>query len=142
MSSEAHKNSIIYQMDVKTAFFNGPLKEEVFVSQPDGFVDLDFPNHVYHLKKALYDLKQAPRAWYDKFSLFLIDYHFTKGVVDPEIFTRRHEDDILLVEIHVDDIIFGLTNLIFSNRFAKLMKDNLQMLVMGEMKLFLGLQVH
>ncbi|GKF19775.1 retrovirus-related pol polyprotein from transposon TNT 1-94, partial [Tanacetum coccineum] len=74
----AHKNFTIYQMDVKTAFLNGPLKEEVFVSQPDGFVDPDFPNHVYCLKKALYGLKQAPRAWYDKLSSFLIEHHFTK----------------------------------------------------------------
>ncbi|GJU72602.1 ribonuclease H-like domain-containing protein [Tanacetum coccineum] len=75
----AHKNFPIFQMDVKTAFLNGPLKEEVFVQQPDGFVDPDFPNHVYRLKKALYGLKQAPQAWYDKLSLFLIEHHFTKG---------------------------------------------------------------
>ncbi|GJS32373.1 retrovirus-related pol polyprotein from transposon TNT 1-94 [Tanacetum coccineum] len=74
----AHKNFTIYRMDVKTAFLNGLLKEEVFFSQPDGFVDLNFPNHVYRLKKALYGLKQAPRAWYDKLSSFLIEHHFTK----------------------------------------------------------------
>ncbi|GJY68504.1 retrovirus-related pol polyprotein from transposon TNT 1-94 [Tanacetum coccineum] len=73
----AHKNFPIYQMVVKTAFLNGPLKEEVFVSQPDGFLDPDFSNHVYRLKKALYSLKQAPRAWYDKLSSFLIDHHVT-----------------------------------------------------------------
>ncbi|GJU28259.1 retrovirus-related pol polyprotein from transposon TNT 1-94 [Tanacetum coccineum] len=101
----AHKNFTIYQMDVKTAFLNGPLKEELFVSQPDGFVDPDFSNHVYRLKKALYSLKQAPRAWYDKLSLFLIEYHFTKGIVDPTLFTRRHRDDILIVQIYVDDIV-------------------------------------
>ncbi|GKA85402.1 retrovirus-related pol polyprotein from transposon TNT 1-94 [Tanacetum coccineum] len=75
----AHKNITIFQMDVKTVFLNGPLKKEVYVSQPDGFVDPDFPDHVYRLKKALYDLKQAPRTWYDKLSSFLIEYHFTKG---------------------------------------------------------------
>ncbi|GJS06592.1 retrovirus-related pol polyprotein from transposon TNT 1-94, partial [Tanacetum coccineum] len=75
----AHKNFPIYQMDVKMTFLNGPLKQEVFVRQPDGFVDPDFPNHVYQLKKALYGLKQAPRAWYDKLSSFLIEHHFTKG---------------------------------------------------------------
>ncbi|GJY62981.1 retrovirus-related pol polyprotein from transposon TNT 1-94 [Tanacetum coccineum] len=137
----AHKNFTIYQMDVKTAFLNGPLKEEVFVSQPDGFVDPDFPNHIYHLKKAMYGLKQAPRAWYDKLSSFLIEHHFTKGIVNPTLFTRRHGDDILLVQMYVDDIIFGSTNLIFSNRFAKLMKDNFEMSMMGEMKFFLGLQI-
>ncbi|GKA79496.1 retrovirus-related pol polyprotein from transposon TNT 1-94 [Tanacetum coccineum] len=135
----AHKNFKIYHMDVKTAFLNGPLKEEVFVSQPDGFVDPDFPNHVYRLKKALYGLKQAPRAWYDKLSSFLIEHHFTKGIVDPTLFTRRHGDDILLVQIYVDDITFGSTNLVFTNRFAKLMKDNFEISMMVEMKFFLGL---
>nr|GEW19759.1 hypothetical protein [Tanacetum cinerariifolium] len=109
---------------------------------PDGFVDPNFPNYVYRLKKALYGLKQAPRAWYDKLSSFLIKHHFTKGIVDPTLFTRRHEDDILLVQIYVDDIIFGFTNLVFSNRFAKLMKDNFEMSMMGEMKFFLGLRIH
>ncbi|GJX26011.1 retrovirus-related pol polyprotein from transposon TNT 1-94 [Tanacetum coccineum] len=138
----AHKNFTIYQMDVKTTFLNGPLKEEVFVSHPDGFVDPDFPNHVYRLKKALYGLKQAPGAWYDKLSSFLIEYHFTKGIVNPTMFTRRHKDDILLVQIYVDDIIFGSTNPVFSNRFAKLMKDNLEMSMMGKMKFFLRHQIH
>ncbi|GJX54436.1 retrovirus-related pol polyprotein from transposon TNT 1-94 [Tanacetum coccineum] len=76
---DAQKNITIFQMDVKIAFLNGPLKEEVYVSQPDGFFDLDFPDHVYRLKKALYGLKQAPRAWYDKMSSFLIEHRFTKG---------------------------------------------------------------
>ncbi|GJY69227.1 retrovirus-related pol polyprotein from transposon TNT 1-94 [Tanacetum coccineum] len=137
-----HKNFTIYQMDVKTAFLNGPLKEEVFVSQSYGFVDPDFPNHVYFLKKALYGLKQAPRAWYDKLYSFMIEHHFTKGIVDPSLFTRVHEDDILLVQIYVNDKIFGSTNPVFSNRFAKLMKDNFEMSMMGEMKFFLGLQIH
>ncbi|GKE55146.1 retrotransposon protein, putative, unclassified, partial [Tanacetum coccineum] len=138
----AHKNFPIFQMDVKTAFLNGPLKEEVFVQQPDGFVGPDFPNHVYRLKKALYGLKQAPRAWYDKLSSFLIEHHFTKGIVDPTLFTRRHGDDILLVQIYVDDIIFGSTKPVFSKRFEKLMKDNFEMSMIGEMKFFLGLQVY
>nr|GEX20001.1 copia protein [Tanacetum cinerariifolium] len=116
-------------MDVKIAFLNGPLKEDVFVSHPNEFVDPDFPNHIYCLKKALYGLKQAPRAWYDKLSTFLIEHHLTKGIVDPTLFTQRHGDDILLVQIYVDDIIF-----------AKLLKDNFEMSMMGEMKFFLGLQ--
>ncbi|GKA52488.1 copia protein [Tanacetum coccineum] len=95
----AHKNFTIYQMVVKTSFLNEPLKEEVFVSHPDGFVDPDFSNHVYRLKKALYGLKQAPKVWYDKLSSFMIDHHFIKGIVDPTLFTRRHGDDILLVQI-------------------------------------------
>ncbi|GJT84948.1 retrovirus-related pol polyprotein from transposon TNT 1-94 [Tanacetum coccineum] len=82
----AHMNMVVYQMDVKTAFLNGNLWEEVYVSQPDGFVDLDNPNHVYKLKKALYGLKQAPRAWYDMLSSFLISQGFSKGSVDPTLF--------------------------------------------------------
>ncbi|GKB20023.1 retrovirus-related pol polyprotein from transposon TNT 1-94 [Tanacetum coccineum] len=129
----AHKNFPIYQMDVKTAFLNGPLKMEVFVRQRDGFVDPYFPNHVYRLKKALYGLKQAPRAWHDKLSSFLIEHHFTKGIVNSTLFTRRHGDDILLVQIYVDDIIFGSTKPVFSTRFAKLMKDNFAISMIGEM---------
>ncbi|GJU79054.1 retrovirus-related pol polyprotein from transposon TNT 1-94 [Tanacetum coccineum] len=97
----AHKNFTIYQMDVKTAFLNGTLKEEVFVSQPDGFVDLDFPNHVYHLKKALYGLEQALRAWYDKLSSFLIDHHFTKGSTIPcGIFINQLQYTMELLKKH------------------------------------------
>ncbi|GKC27700.1 retrovirus-related pol polyprotein from transposon TNT 1-94 [Tanacetum coccineum] len=142
MAYAAHKNFPIYQMDVKTTFLNGPLKEKVFVRQLDGFVDPDFLNHINRLKKALYGLKQASRAWYDKLSSFLIEHHFTKGIVDLTLFTRRHEDDILLLQIYVDDIIFGSTKPVFSTRFVKLMKDIFEMSMIGEMKFFLGLQVH
>ncbi|GKG40237.1 retrovirus-related pol polyprotein from transposon TNT 1-94, partial [Tanacetum coccineum] len=76
-------------MDVKTAFLNGELKEEVYVSQPDGFVDLDRPHHVYRLKKAIYELKQAPRAWYNTLSKFLLAQGFSKGVVDLTLFIRK-----------------------------------------------------
>nr|GEU46409.1 hypothetical protein [Tanacetum cinerariifolium] len=109
---------------------------------PKGFIDPEFPNHVYRLKKALYGLKQAPRVWYDKLSSFLIEHGFTKGIVDPTLFTRRHEGDILLVQVYVDDIIFGSTNPDFSKRFANLMKNNFEMSMMGKLKFFLGLQVH
>ncbi|GKB84033.1 retrovirus-related pol polyprotein from transposon TNT 1-94 [Tanacetum coccineum] len=96
-------------MDVKTAFLNGILREEVYVSQPDGFVDQDNPNHVYNLKKALYRLKQAPRAWYDLLSKFLLSQEFSKGNVDPTLFIKRQGKVILLVQIYVDDIIFAST---------------------------------
>ncbi|GJR03226.1 retrovirus-related pol polyprotein from transposon TNT 1-94 [Tanacetum coccineum] len=143
VSYAAHKNFPIFQMDVKTAFLNGPLKEEVFVCQPDGFVDPEFPNHIYRLKKeTVRSLNQSSAAWYDKFSSFLIEHNFTKGIVDLTLFTRRHGDDILLVQIYVDDIIFGSTKLVFAKRFEKLMKDNFEMSMIGEMKFFLGLQVH
>nr|GFA96552.1 retrovirus-related Pol polyprotein from transposon TNT 1-94 [Tanacetum cinerariifolium] len=91
-----HKNMVVYQMDVKTAFLNGNLREEVYVSQPDGCADQDNPNHVYKLKKALYGLKQAPRTWYDMLSSFLISQDFSKGSVDPTFFIRRNGNDLLL----------------------------------------------
>nr|GEW49498.1 retrotransposon protein, putative, unclassified [Tanacetum cinerariifolium] len=92
----AHKNMVVYQMDVKTAFLNGNLREEVYVSQPDGFVDQDNPNHVYKLKKALYGLKQAPCAWYDMLSSFSISQDFSKGSVDATLFIRRIDNDLVL----------------------------------------------
>ncbi|GJU41340.1 retrovirus-related pol polyprotein from transposon TNT 1-94 [Tanacetum coccineum] len=138
----AHKSFPIYQMDVKTAFLNGPLKEEVYVAQPDGFVDPDHPEKVYRLRKALYGLKQALRAWYDELSKFLFSKGFTKGIIDPTLFTIKYGEDILLVQIYVDDIIFGSTNPKFSKRFEKLMHGRFEMSLMGEMKFFLGLQIH
>nr|GFC23300.1 retrovirus-related Pol polyprotein from transposon TNT 1-94 [Tanacetum cinerariifolium] len=106
----AHKSFTVFQMDVKTAFLHGSLKEDVYVCQPEGFIDADHPSHVYKLKKALYGLKQAPRAWYDELSTFLLQNHFIKGTIDPTLFIRRFNDDILVVQVYVDDIIFGSTH--------------------------------
>ncbi|GKA86695.1 retrovirus-related pol polyprotein from transposon TNT 1-94, partial [Tanacetum coccineum] len=105
----AHKSFTVFQMDVKTTFLHGTLKNDVYVYQPKGFIDADHPIHVYKLKKALYRLKQAPRAWYDKLSKFLLQNHFFKGTIDPTLFIRRFDDDILVVYVYVDDIIFGST---------------------------------
>ncbi|GKB15964.1 retrovirus-related pol polyprotein from transposon TNT 1-94, partial [Tanacetum coccineum] len=102
----------IYQIDVKTDFLNGELREVVYVSQPEGFVDQDKPNHVYKLKKALYGLKQAPRAWYDMLSSFLLSQEFSKGAIDPTLFTRKEGKYILLLQIYVDDIIFASIDLL------------------------------
>ncbi|GJX55722.1 retrovirus-related pol polyprotein from transposon TNT 1-94 [Tanacetum coccineum] len=129
-------------MDVKTAFLNSPLKDEVYVVQRDGFVDPDHPEKVYRLRKALYGLKQASRAWYDELSNFLMSKGFTKGIIDPTLFTIRYGEDILLVQIYVDDIILGSTNPKFSKRFEKLMHSRFEMSLMGEMKFFLELQIH
>ncbi|GKE41489.1 retrovirus-related pol polyprotein from transposon TNT 1-94, partial [Tanacetum coccineum] len=126
----AHKSFPIYQMDMKTSFLNGPLMAEVYIAQPDGFVDPDHPEKVYHLRKALYGLKQDPRVWYDELSNFLMSKGFTKGTIDPTLFTIRYEDDILLVQIYVDDIIFGSTNTKFSKRFEKLMHSRFEMSLM------------
>ncbi|GKA08501.1 retrovirus-related pol polyprotein from transposon TNT 1-94 [Tanacetum coccineum] len=128
-------------MDVKMTFLNGKLKEEVYVSQPEGFVDQDNPSHVYKLKKALYGLKQAPRAWYDMLSSFLISQQFSKGAVDPTLFTRHAGNDILLVQIYVDDIIFASTNTAMCDEFANQMTTKFKMSMMGKMSFFLGLQI-
>ncbi|KAJ9539364.1 LOW QUALITY PROTEIN: hypothetical protein OSB04_032097 [Centaurea solstitialis] len=137
----AHKKFTVYQMDVKTAFLNGELKEEVYVSQPEGFVDRTKPNHVYILDKALYGLKQAPRAWYDHLSNALLDNGFYKGKIDPTLFIKTEGDDILLVQIYVDDIIFGSTNSDMCTWFSDLMTTRFEMSMLRELSFFLGLQV-
>nr|GEV56326.1 hypothetical protein [Tanacetum cinerariifolium] len=119
-----------------------PLKEEVYVAQPDGFVDPDHPEKVYRLRKALYGLKQAPRVRYDELSKFLTSKGFTKGTIDPTLFTIRYGEDILLVQIYVDDIISRSTNPKYTKRFEKLMHSRFEMSLMREMKFFLGLQIH
>nr|GEZ76714.1 retrovirus-related Pol polyprotein from transposon TNT 1-94 [Tanacetum cinerariifolium] len=137
----AHKNMVVYQMDVKTAFLNGNLREEVYISQPDGFVDPDNPNHVYKLKKALYGLKQAPRAWYDMVSSFLLSQDFSKGSVDPTLFIKRNGTELRLVQINVDDIILAASTLELCNLFANLMCSKFKMSMMGKISFFLGLQI-
>nr|GEV08712.1 retrovirus-related Pol polyprotein from transposon TNT 1-94 [Tanacetum cinerariifolium] len=137
----AHVNMIIYQMDVKTAFLNGILREEIYVSQPDGFVDKDNLNHVYKLKKALYRLKQAPRAWYNLLSKFLLFQEFSKGTVDPILFIRRQGKYILLVQIYVDDIIYASTTPELCDQFSKIMCLKFKMSMMGKISFFLGLQI-
>ncbi|GKC64378.1 retrovirus-related pol polyprotein from transposon TNT 1-94, partial [Tanacetum coccineum] len=116
--------------------------EEVYVNQPDGFVDPYHPDKVYRLKKVLYGLKQAPRAWYDELSNFLVSKVFSKGSIDPTLFITKHGEDILLVQIYVDDIIFSSTNPKLSKQFGKLMHSKFNMSMMGELKFFLGIQIH
>ncbi|GJU44750.1 retrovirus-related pol polyprotein from transposon TNT 1-94 [Tanacetum coccineum] len=128
-------------MDVKTAFLNGDLCEEVYVSQPKGFVYQDNPTHVYKLKKSLYGLKQAPRAWYDMLSSFLLSQKFSKGVVDPTLFTRKEGTNILMVQIYVDNIIFASTDPILCDIFAKKISSKFKMSMMGKMSFSLGLQI-
>ena len=103
-------NFKLYQMDVKSAFFNGLLNEEVFVKQPKGFQDPHFLNHVLRLKKALYGLKQASRAWYDHLTSYLLDYGFKRGQADRTLFVKRNEKSLLVAQVYVDDIVFGSTS--------------------------------
>ncbi|KAI3770443.1 hypothetical protein L6452_01576 [Arctium lappa] len=136
-----YKDFIVYQMDVKSAFLNGKLNEEVYVEQPPGFYDPKHPNYVYKLDKALYGLKQAPRAWYDTLSSFLISENFERGKIDNTLFFRKIKGHIILVQIYVDDIIFGSTNPSLCTRFAERMKKEYKMSMMGELTYFLGLQI-
>nr|GEV79671.1 retrovirus-related Pol polyprotein from transposon TNT 1-94 [Tanacetum cinerariifolium] len=138
----AHKSFTVFQMDVKTEFLHGSLKEDVYMCQPEGFIDADHPSHVYKLKKALYGSKQAPRAWYDELSTFLLKNHFFKGTTDPTLFIRHFVDEILVVHVYVDDIIFGSTHPRYTQLFFNLMKSRFEMSMMGEMTFFLGLQVN
>nr|GEW98033.1 retrovirus-related Pol polyprotein from transposon TNT 1-94 [Tanacetum cinerariifolium] len=138
----AHKSFTMFQMNVKTAFLHGTLKEDVYMCQPEGCIDDDHPSHVYKLKKALYGLKQAPRAWYNEFSTFLLQNHFFKGSIDLTFFIRHFEDDILVVQVYVDDIIFRSTHPRYTQLFSYLMKSHFKMSMMGEMTFLLSLQVN
>ncbi|GJT35103.1 retrovirus-related pol polyprotein from transposon TNT 1-94 [Tanacetum coccineum] len=117
----------LFQMDVKSAFLNGFINEEVYVAQPPGFIDFAKPNHVYRLKKALYGLKQAPKAWYDRLKAFLIKHDYTMGMVDNTLFTKKKDPNLIIVQIYVDDIIFGSTCQEMCDDFAKIMHDEFEM---------------
>ena len=137
----SHHDFKLYQMDVKSAFLNGPLKELVYVKQPPGFEDPDHPSHVYELHKALYGLKQAPRAWYDHLTAFLSEKGFQIGLIDSTLFTKRVKGELFVCQIYVDDIIFGSTNHAINVEFENLMTKEFAMSMMGELKFFLGFQV-
>ncbi|GJR75350.1 putative ribonuclease H-like domain-containing protein [Tanacetum coccineum] len=135
------KDFVVYQMDVKSDFLYGKIEEEVYVCQPPGFKDLDFPDRVYKVEKVLYGLHQAPRTWYETLLTYLLDNGFQRGKIDKTLFIKRYKGDILLVQVYVDDIIFGSTKKELCIAFEKLMHDKFQMSSMGELTFFLGLQV-
>nr|GEX53802.1 hypothetical protein [Tanacetum cinerariifolium] len=116
--------------------------EEVYVSQPLGFIDLNFPKKVYKVVKALYGLHQAPRAWYATLSTFLVKSIYKRGIIDKTLFIKNDKKDIMLVQVYVDDIIFGSTKKSWCDEFEALIKSRFQMSSMGELTFFLGLQVH
>nr|GEW99981.1 putative ribonuclease H-like domain-containing protein [Tanacetum cinerariifolium] len=130
---------MVYQMNVKSAFLYGTIEEEVYVCQPPGFEDPDHPDKVYKVVKSLYGLHQAARAWYQTLANYLLENGFQIGKTDQTLFIKRQKGDILLVQIYVDDIIFGSTNKDLCKSFEKLMKDKFQMSSMGEITFFLGL---
>nr|GEZ54417.1 hypothetical protein [Tanacetum cinerariifolium] len=133
---------MVYQMDVKSAFLYETIEEEVYVYQPLGFEDPDHPDKVYKMVKVLYCLHQAPRAWYETLANYLLENGFQRGKIDQTLFIKRQKGDILLVQIYVHDIIFGVTNKDLCKSIEKRMKDKFQMSSMGELTFFLGLQIY
>nr|GEX12153.1 putative ribonuclease H-like domain-containing protein [Tanacetum cinerariifolium] len=131
----------VYQMDVKSAFLYGTIDEEVYVMQPPGFQDPKFPAKVYKVKKAIYRLHQAPRAWYGTLSKYLLTNGFQRGTIDQTLFIRRQRGDFILVQVYVDDIILGSSNPQLCREFEALMHEKFQKSAMGELNFFLGLQV-
>ncbi|GJY88544.1 putative ribonuclease H-like domain-containing protein [Tanacetum coccineum] len=129
---------MVYQMDVKSTFLYGTIEEEVYVCQPPGFEDPDYPDKVYKVVKALHGLHQAPRAWYGTLAKYLLDNGFQRGKIDHTLFIKKQKGDILLVPFYVDDIIFGSTNKELCTEFEKLMHDKFQMSSMGELNFFLA----
>jgi hypothetical protein len=126
-------------MDVKSDFLNGSIRKEVYVEQPLGFEEQEYPNHKLH--KALYGLQQAPRVWYECLRDFLTQNGFKIGKADPTLFTRKVDNDLFIYQIYVDDIIFGSTNQSFCDVFSKIMTDRFEMSMIGELKFFLGFQI-
>ncbi|GJZ00912.1 putative ribonuclease H-like domain-containing protein [Tanacetum coccineum] len=132
---------IVYQMDVKSAFLYGTIEDEVYVCQPPGFEDPQFPDKVYKVEKALHGLHQAPRAWYETLSTYLLENGYRRGTIDKTLFIKKDIGDILLVQVYVDDIIFGSTKKSLCVEFEQMMHKRFQMSSMGELTFFLGLQV-
>jgi hypothetical protein len=113
----ASKGFKLYQMDVKSDFLNGVIQEEVYVRQPQGFENPKYPNRMYKLSKALYGFKQVPRVWYARLKTFLLDHGYVTGSVDKTLFTLKHVNDFLLIQIYVDDIIFGGSSYVLISSF-------------------------
>nr|GEZ98344.1 hypothetical protein [Tanacetum cinerariifolium] len=142
LAHASFKDFVVYPMDVKSTFLYRMIEEEVYVCQPPRFEDLDFPNRVYKVKKAMYGLHQAARAWYETLSTYLLDNRFQRGKTDKTLIIKRYKGDILLVYVYVDDIIFGSTKKELCIAFEKLMHEKFQMSSIEELTFFLGLQVN
>ena len=136
-----HLKFKLYQMDVKITFLNGLLKEDVYVAQPKGFIDLHFLDHVLYLKKALYGLKQAPRAWYDWLTQYLVSHGFTRGKADQTLFIKKEDGELKVAQVYVDDIIFRSTKDELAHGFSKLMQAEFEISMIGELTHFLALQI-
>ena len=128
-------------MDVKSAFLNGHINEEVYVAQPPGFESHEYPDHVYKLKRALYGLKQAPRAWYERLTVFLTENGYRKGGIDKTLFVKNEGGKLMVAQIYVDDIVFGGMSEQMVEHFVRQMQSEFEMSLVGELTYFLGLQV-
>ena len=134
-----HMNFKHYQMDVKSALLNEMLQEEVYVEQPKGFVDPHRPDDVYKLERALYGLKQAPWAWYDRLKSYPTGNEFKRGNANTTLFIWKDKNHFVIVQVYVDDIVFGFTNDFLAKSFADDMKKMFEMSMVGELTYFLGL---
>jgi hypothetical protein len=134
-------NVKLYQIDMKSVLLNGKINKLVYVEQPLSFEDSKKTNHVYKLSKALYSLKQAPRAWYERLQNFLVSKGFKIAKVDTTLFTKKIDDDLFICQIYVDDIIFGSTNQDFCEEFGDMMSREFKISMIGELSFFLGLQM-
>ena len=128
-------------MNVKSIFLNGIINEEVYIEEPPSFESYEFSNHVYKLNKALYGLKQASRAWYERLSKFLMDNEFKRGKADTTLFLKKKDENLLIVQIYIDDIIFGGTTHSLCEEFAKLMQGEFEISMMEKLNFLLGLQI-
>ena len=134
-----YKNFKVYKMDVKSAFLNGELEEEFYIEQPEGFLLSENINYVCKLKKALYGLKQAPRAWFSRLDNYLKQQGYKKGATDSNLYIKFENENMIIVVVYVDDIIFGSDIQILSVNFVSKMKKEFEMSMLGELTLFLGL---
>ena len=128
-------------MDFKSAFLNGELKEEFYIEQPEGFMLSKKEDCVFILKKALYGLKKDPRAWYARLDGYLHQQGFKKGSTKKNIYVKVDQDNLTIMEVYVDDIIFGSNDDILSKKIATKMKSEFQMSLLGELTHFLGLHI-
>jgi hypothetical protein len=136
-----HHGFKLYQIDVNSAFLNDPIKEEVYVEQSPSFESEGYPNHIYKFHKTLYELKQAPRAWYEWLRNFLIENSFRISKSDSTLFIRKMGKDLFVYQIYVDDIIFDFTNKSFCDGFSKIMMDRFEISMMGFLTFFLRFQI-
>ena len=141
LSLACHLKFKLYQMDVKIAFLNGFLKEDIYVAQLKGFIDPHFPDHVLYLKKVLYGLKQALRAWYDRLTQYLVSYGFTREKANQTLFIKREDGELIVAQVYIDDIIFGSTKDKLAHSFSKLMQGEFEISMIGELTHFLSLQI-